>query len=133
MSGTLKNTKQREAIMRVLTDAKAPLSAEEVAQALTEGFPKLALSTVYRNLERFAQAGLVERSLFHDGITRYSLERGRHGHYLICTACHEKLRIGGCPMEHIERQLAQDTGYQISGHDLTIYGVCPKCKREQQK
>lgn len=117
--------------MQALGQAEAPLSAEEVCAAVTRQYPRLALSTVYRNLERFADAGLLERCLFHDGVTRYSQVREHHGHYLICTACNAKLRIGGCPLEDVEQKLEQDTGFEISGHDLTIYGVCPQCKRER--
>ena len=127
----LKNTKQREAILQALNRAEAPLSAEEVCVQVTKEYPRLALSTVYRNLERFADAGLLERCLFHDWSTRYSPKRDHHGHYLICTACNAKLRIGGCPLENVKQTLERETGYEISGHDLTIYGVCPRCKRDQ--
>ena len=90
-----------------------------------------ALSTVYRNLERFTEAGLLEKILFHDGVTRYSAAE-RHGHYLICTACDQKLRIADCPLHHIESDLARETGFTISGHDLTIYGLCPNCKENKK-
>lgn len=128
---TWKNTKQREAILQVLANAQAPLSAEEVCGQVSEQYPRLALSTVYRNLERFADAGILERCLFHDGITRYNLAHGRHGHYLVCTHCNAKLRIGDCPLEKVAQKLEQDTGYEICGHDLTIYGVCPQCRKEK--
>ncbi len=126
-----KNTKQREAILQVFRMAESPLSAEEVCEKVSKQYPRLALSTVYRNLERFADAGLLERCLFHDGVTRYSLSQGRHGHYLVCTSCNAKLRIGDCPLESVAQKLEQDTGYEISGHDLTIYGVCPRCQKEK--
>jgi Fe2+ or Zn2+ uptake regulation protein len=129
MAGPLKNTRQREAILQALGKARAPLSAEELCGLVARDFPKIALSTVYRNLERFARDGLLEKSLFHDGVTRYSPAGEDHGHYLICTACDEKIRVDGCPLEGIDKKLEQDTGYAISGHDLTIYGLCPKCKK----
>ena len=60
-------------------------------------FPSLALSTIYRNLERFAADALVERSDFGDGVVRYSLAREQHGHYLVCTGCHAKIKLCDCP------------------------------------
>jgi Fe2+ or Zn2+ uptake regulation protein len=89
----LKNTKQRTAILRVLKSLAEPASAEEVFSGLKEDFPSLALSTVYRNLERFAAAGLVKKDSFNDGIIRYSLAEEHHGHYLICTECDCKIKI----------------------------------------
>ena len=131
MQEKLKNTKQREAILRVLREAKTPKTAEEICEAVSPLYPRLALSTVYRNFERFTEAGLLEKILFHDGVTRYSAAE-RHGHYLICTACDQKLRIADCPLHHIESDLARETGFTISGHDLTIYGLCPNCKENKK-
>lgn len=124
----LKNTKQRAAILRVLKSLAEPASAEEVFSNLKDDFPTLALSTVYRNLERFAAAGLVKKDSFNDGIIRYSLAEEHHGHYLICTECDCKIKIDDCPLSNMEEELAKNTGFEIDGHNLTIYGKCPRCK-----
>ena len=92
----MKNTRQRAAILRVLDESAEPLSAEEVHSRLHGEEPSLALSTVYRNLERFCSENLLHRDTFGDGVVRYSPAR-RHGHYLICTGCDARVRIDGCP------------------------------------
>ncbi len=125
----LKNTKQRGAIMRILKQNSDPVGAEDIFAALKDEYPRLALSTVYRNLERFTADGLIKKDLWSDGIVRYSIAQEHHGHYLICTGCSAKIKIEDCPLSSIERGLAQDTGYEIEGHTLTIYGKCPKCIR----
>lgn len=127
----LKNTKQRGAIMQVLKSLAEPASAEEVFAELKDSCPTLALSTVYRNLERFAAAGLVKKDSFNDGIIRYSLVNEHHGHYLICTECDCKIKIDDCPLSGMEQELAENTGFEIDGHNLTIYGKCPKCKNNR--
>lgn len=127
----LKNTKQRGAIMQVLKSLIEPASAEEVFAGLKDDFPTLALSTVYRNLERFATMGLVKKDSFNDGIIRYSLAEEHHGHYLICTGCDCKIKIDDCPLSGMEQDLEKNTGFEIDGHNLTIYGKCPKCKNEK--
>ena len=128
----LKNTKQRGAILRVLENSPEPAAAEEIYLLLKPKFPNLALSTVYRNLERFTQAGLLEKSSFNDGIIRYSPVK-EHGHYLVCTECARKVKIDDCPLSGIEQQLAKTTGFEIDGHSLTIYGKCPKCRNEKNR
>lgn len=125
----LKNTKQRGAIMQVLKSLAEPASAEDIFAGLKDEFPSLALSTVYRNLERFAAAGLVNRDSFNDGIIRYSLAE-EHGHYLICTECDCKIKIDDCPLSGMEQELAKNTGFEIDGHNLTIYGKCPRCRKK---
>jgi Fe2+ or Zn2+ uptake regulation protein len=128
-----KNTKQRGAIMQILKQSAEPVSAEEIFGCLKEECPSLALSTIYRNLERFAVDGLINKDVFNDGIVRYSLAEAHHGHYLVCTQCSAKIKIEDCPLSHLEQGLARDTGYEIEGHTLTIYGKCPECIRSGQK
>ena len=115
-------------IMNLLAERNTPLTAEEIGEAIAPSYPKLALSTVYRNLELFTNAGLLEKSFFQDGVTRYSLAKGHHGHYLICTGCQEKIRLEDCPLHELEHKLTDETGFTITDHDLTLYGLCPACK-----
>jgi len=123
----LKNTKQRCAIMQILKQSPEPVSAEDIFTGLKQEYPNLALSTIYRNLEHFADAAIVKKDVWSDGVVRYSLAEEHHGHYLICTECSAKVKIDDCPLSGIEQGLARDTGYEIEGHTLTIYGKCPKC------
>lgn len=128
----MKNTRQRAAILRVLEAGAEPMSAEEVYSRLRGEEPALALSTVYRNLERFSAENLLRRDTFGDGVVRYSLAR-RHGHYLICTGCDARVRIDACPLSALEEGLARDTGFSIESHSLTIYGKCPKCMEREKR
>jgi len=129
----LKNTKQRGAIMQILKGSAEPVSAEDIFACLKDQYPNLALSTIYRNLERFAADVLVKKDVFNDGIVRYSIAEEHHGHYLICTQCSAKIKIEDCPLSHLEQGLERDTGYQIEGHTLTIYGKCPECIQREHK
>lgn len=124
----LKSTRQRSAILSCLASAKEPMSAEDVFLQLKTDFPTLALSTVYRNLEQFAEHGMLRRENLADGILRYSA-LSEHGHYLICTQCNKKIRLSDCPLASLEKDLAKETGFEIDSHSLTIYGKCPHCRK----
>lgn len=129
-----KNTRQRAAILELLRDSQEPMSAEEIHGALSTFFTAgrvPALSTVYRNLERFVENGLAKTELLGDSITRYTAAGGQHGHYLVCTGCSARIRIEGCPLSRLEKRLAQDTGFSIERHSLTIYGKCPQCRKQE--
>lgn len=131
-SAAMKNTKQREAMLCVLRQSAEPLSAEDIFAQMKTAFPSLALSTIYRNLERFAADTLVERSDFGDGVVRYSLAREQHGHYLVCTGCNAKIKLCDCPLTGMERSIAEETGFTVESHTLTIYGKCPKCAKKAE-
>ncbi len=125
----MKKTQRRAAILELVAAADGPISAEELFEHLQKQFPTLALSTVYRNLERFANEGLIEKETSPDGVFRYSSLDG-HGHYLVCTQCHKRIRLHECPLSAIEEQLEEQTGYSIDHHQLTLYGKCPICKKK---
>lgn len=129
----LKNTKQRVAIMEILAHSAEPVSAEDIFARLKDEYPNLALSTVYRNLECFAINAIINKDVWADGVVRYSLAEEHHGHYLICTGCSAKVKIDDCPLSGIEQELEDDTGYEIEGHTLTIYGKCPACIKKESR
>lgn len=127
----MKNTQRRAAILAEVSASQGPVSAEEIFERLQERFPTLALSTVYRNLERFAADGLVEKETSPDGVFRYA-GKDDHGHYLVCTQCHSRVRLHECPLSAMEEKLEEETGYSIDRHQLTLYGKCPACKEREK-
>lgn len=123
----MKNTQRRAAILEQVIAAGGPVSAEEIFERLQGRFPTLALSTVYRNLEKLAEDGLVEKEASPEGVFLYCGHE-EHGHYLICTQCHQRVRLLECPLSEVESKLEKQTGFLIDRHHLTIYGKCPKCR-----
>ncbi len=115
----------------MLESSHAPVTAEEIAAQVSHQVPGIALSTVYRNLDRMAEAGLVVRLVLEDGVSHYESASAPHGHYLICSGCQRKIKLDHCPLEEVSRQLENRTGFQIHGHDLRLYGVCPECQKNK--
>ena len=124
----LKKTKQREAILTVVENADGPVSAEYIYEQIQDRFPHIAVSTVYRNREKFLEAELIKRESFNDGIMRFSPAH-QHGHFIVCTGCGAKLPLPHCPLSAVEDSLARETGFVISGHHITLYGKCPNCQK----
>jgi Fur family ferric uptake transcriptional regulator len=38
--------------------------------------------------------------------------------------------IDFCPLEKLEKDIGEKNDFDITGHKLEIYGLCPKCKKE---
>ena len=124
-----RQTPQRRAILSAVSAAQSPLTAEQVHIEVCSAFPRLALTTVYRSLDAYVDAGLVRRSIYDDGIARYEIA-AEHRHFLTCTACKKSVPLSVCPFEQLEEQLVRETGFQISGHKMEFFGLCPECAKK---
>lgn len=125
----LKNTKQRTAILDILSVRKQPLAAEDVFLALKQNQVDVNLSTVYRSLETMSAKGVVRKvSVAGDNRMLYELNEHAHQHYLVCVNCKKIQPVGHCPLDAYEKAVAKDTNYAIMGHRLDIYGLCPECQ-----
>jgi len=70
--------------------------------------------------------------MIDENSTVYALNRMDHKHFLICTTCNNREEITRCPMSTLEKSLANETHYMITGHKLEIYGLCPKCLKNNK-
>ena len=122
----LKVTSHRRAMLRILDMADGPLTAEQVYEALDPA-ERANLSTVYRALGTMSEHGVLQRSVHQDGVIYYQLNGEHHSHRLVCVRCHASVPIEGCPFEQMENTLRKNTGYEITGHQFEISGLCPKC------
>lgn len=128
----LKSTLYRRAMLGILAESPQPLSAEEVFLRLKEHSYAANLSTVYRALETFAQKNLVEKLVITgENKTLFGLSHAAHAHHLICLQCKSILAVEHCPLGQYEEALAKETKFEIAGHNLDIYGYCPRCKAKK--
>lgn len=132
MGGKSRQTPQKKKIFEILCAAPVPLTAEQVWDCAREQFPRLALTTVYRNMEALVAAGVVHATVFDDGAKRYALAE-RHQHFLTCVKCKRSVEIPACPFETLKEELARDTGFSISGHRMEFFGMCPACREKRDQ
>ena len=121
---SLRVTSPRLAMLKILAQAKHPLSAEQV-HAAADG--ELDLVTVYRSLGALDEAGIVQRHPLERGRSLYALvSQGHHHHHVICRRCGRIERLPGCDVGRIE-SAARARGFADLTHVMEIYGVCPTC------
>ena len=131
----------REAILEVLTDADKHLSAEEIYKEVRTRCPAVGLTTVYRTLEILVAMGIVFKFDFGDGRARYELtegsQRGTHHHHLICTRCKRVIDYTDFIDDELaflrkaEKGLSDKYRFTITNHQLSFYGLCDRCRREE--
>ncbi len=125
-----KNTRSRRAIIEVLEKSDVPLSAEEIFIQVKDSGASTNLSTVYRTLDLMENKGFLDKCVLSDGRARYQLIFEGHKHHITCTNCHKSVPINICPLENLEKYVGKNTDFNITGHRLELYGLCPKCRKK---
>ncbi len=118
-------THSRKLVLDIFQSESALLCAEDINKKL-EG-EAIDLSTIYRTLDYFTAKGILAKSTI-DKITYYYLKDGDHHHYMICTDCLVRFPIE-CEIDKMLRKSIREHKFQVTNHDLTIYGYCLDCAK----
>ena len=125
----LKQSNQREDILRVFYDSGKHQTAEDLHQLLIVRGYKIGIATIYRNLQLFKKCGICNELRLEDGKSRFELigSLGHHDH-LICTKCGSMIEIVNQEIERIQEEIAKSYSFSLISHRLELYGICSKCQ-----
>jgi Fur family ferric uptake transcriptional regulator len=135
-SSGLKATLPRLKILEVFeASTRRHLSAEDVYKALLQDGADIGLATVYRVLMQFEQAGLLSRSNFESGKSVFELNAGEHHDHLVCLTCGRVEEFFDGEIEQRQRAIAQQRGFALQEHSLSLYATCAKsdCEHRPRK
>ncbi len=123
----LKATLPRIRILEVFQkSAQRHMTAEDVFKALLAEGSDIGLATVYRVLMQFEQAGLLARSHFESGKSVFELNEGQHHDHLVCVTCGRVEEFFDPEIEARQRDIAQQRGFALQEHALSLYAVCTR-------
>ena len=120
-------TRQRLAVAEVLESFADFRSAQEIHELLERQGVRVGLATVYRTLQRLADAGEVDVLRTEDGEAAYRRCSEAHHHHLVCRACGATVEVEGPAVERWTRAIAAEHGFSEVSHTLEIFGTCPTC------
>jgi Fur family transcriptional regulator, ferric uptake regulator len=121
-------TRQRRAVAEALASFADFRSAQEIHELLGKRGERVGLATVYRTLQRLADAGEVDMLRTEDGEAIYRRCSPAHHHHLVCRACGATVEVEGPAVERWTRAIAEEHGYADVSHTLEIFGVCDSCR-----
>lgn len=122
-----RHTPQRDLILSIVRSTMDHPTAEWVYRQARRRLPRLSLGTVYRNLKRLAEQGLIREVHTGGHPARYDGNTGQHYH-IRCVACG---RVNDLPISvdrRLEDEAARAMNYRILGHQVEIQGLCPLCQ-----
>lgn len=122
---TLRNTKQRDAVLQNLSERYDHPTAEDIYLSVKKQIPSISLATVYRNLKLLESEGVVLKITTGDS-DRFDGHTHEHYHF----TCNECKRVLDLELEDGTNvnNLAKDFGGTVTNHSLMFFGICPQCK-----
>ncbi|XSG83152.1 MAG: Fur family transcriptional regulator [Methyloligella sp. ZOD6] len=126
----MRMTDQRRVIARVLSEADDHPDVEEVHRRAHARDGRISLSTVYRTVRRLEEAGILERHDFGDGRARYEPAHHAHHDHLIDVKTGQVIEFHNEQIERLQERVAEELGYQLTGHRLELFGTPLKKRKE---
>lgn len=119
----MRMTAPRRVIARVLSEAEDHPDVEELHRRASARDHRISLSTVYRTVRLFEEAGILERHDFGHGRARYEEASGKHHDHLIDLKTGRVIEFRNEQIERLQEAVARELGFTLVGHKLELYGV----------
>jgi len=132
MERSTKQFRKRNAILAYLRGTDTHPSAEMVHDMLKPDHPDISLATVYRNLSRFKDQGIIQSLGTVHGIERFDANTEPHVHF-VCNCCTAVMDLH--QMDAPQRlcgEAAQHIGGQVDFCQLMFFGTCRERLAKQE-
>jgi len=116
-------TEQRRVIARVLQASDDHPDVEELYRRAFAVDPNISISTVYRTVKLFEDAGIIARHEFGDGRSRYETRPEEHHDHLIDLRSGTVIEFRDEEIEKLQEKIARKLGYKLVDHRLELYAI----------
>jgi Fur family transcriptional regulator, ferric uptake regulator len=119
----MRMTEQRRIIARMLAAADDHPDVEELHRRCSAVDDRISISTVYRTVKLFEDAGIIERHDFRNGRARYEQMPDSHHDHLINLRTGEVIEFASEDIERLQTEVARRLGYRLVDHRLELYAL----------
>lgn len=121
-------TPQRALIAETAAAMPGAFSVDQLGERVRHLDRSIGVATVYRAVSAMEATGWLERVGERAGSILYArcTAGGRHHHHLVCTGC-GRVEPAECPLGDAASDAAGTTGFVVTSHEVTLYGLCPAC------
>lgn len=122
-------SKQREIILDTLSKNAIHPTAEALLEFLKRDDSNVGMTTLYRNLNQLADAGLIKKIDGLEPSAHFDHNTFKHYHF-ICEKCKKVYDIPSSVAPDLVKNTTEATGFDITSHDIVFHGICSECKRK---
>ncbi len=125
----LRATGSRAVILDIIHQGKGHLDADEIYRHARQKMPRLSLSTVYRNLQRFKEQGLIEEFHFDESHHHYEVKPSAEHHHIVCLGCGKVIEFDYPLSRQITKNVPAAMGFKIEKSEVHLSGYCTECQQ----
>jgi Fur family peroxide stress response transcriptional regulator len=124
----LRLTRQRDVLLRVLSDTMGHPTADDLVRQVREVLPTVSHATVYRNLQELVREGLI-RTLDRAGAAaQFEVNPDEH-HHFVCRKCGRVWDVYLSSVDvRVNRRRTAIEGFQIDRREVQLHGLCAVCR-----
>ena len=120
-------TKYEKEIFAIVNISREHLTVEQIFQRLKKSHPQVVLATVYNNLNKLLEEGLIRKVSIEGMPDRYD-RKEKHDH-LVCSNCG---KLSDITFKDLTASLREQTGDDFLYYDLKVYYICPECRKKME-
>ena len=119
----MRMTGQRRVIAKVLESSGDHPDIQELHRRAVLIDSNISISTLYRTMLLFEDAGMISKHDFGDGKSRYEMVSESHHDHLIDMQTGEVIEFTNDEIERLQESIASQLGYKLVDHRLELYGI----------
>ena len=123
---SLRLTKQRRSVLRVIRGSDKHLTANEVFEDARRLLPSISFATVYNSLRYLKNEGLIGEIQFGKDAKLYDRKLTRHDH-AICNSCGILVDLELSLPDDLLEEASKHSKFKEASIELTLRGLCPEC------
>ena len=126
----LKNTRERETILKELEVLQDHFNAEKLFLRLHRKGAKVSRPTIYRTLKLLQKYHLIEKLDIKKNCFYYESKSGakNHGHR-ICERCGKITDFRSESFNALKSEIDKDKTFQPDNISIQVFGVCRECQK----
>jgi Fe2+ or Zn2+ uptake regulation protein len=127
----LRVTRPRVAVLDVLTQG-GHLEVEEITRQVRQRLDSVSTQAVYDVLGALSRAGLARRIEPAGSPARFEARVGDNHHHVVCRSCGKIEDVDCAVGERPCLDQGVGNGFAVDEAEVTFWGLCPSCQREQR-
>ena len=119
-------------IISLFSEAKRPVSAQDIIESLEKKMIAANKTTVYRELDFLKQHSFIKELHLQPNIPHFESADQDHHHHLVCENCNSIQPVSNSDLEArmstIKQSVLHTKQFKINRHALEFFGVCRQCQ-----